>query len=142
MTEAFTGWRRHEGFTGEYLDHRVLNDAAASATGKSGERGVPGATWLAVMAIPLLRVAVDRGRAGGTLWRRRGQESVAVWPLWQPALDVAAVRVLLEHPAVKADAGGEDWARLRALGVFQLGGAKRRAVPRRKSAGVLVPFSP
>ena len=54
--EALTGWRRVEGFTGEYLDHHVLN-AAADSPGwlrTAAESGVPGATWLATMALPVL----------------------------------------------------------------------------------------
>ncbi|BCJ50437.1 hypothetical protein Asp14428_19120 [Actinoplanes sp. NBRC 14428] len=32
LREAFTGWRRHHGVTGEYLDHRVLYDTADTPT--------------------------------------------------------------------------------------------------------------
>lgn len=137
--EALTGWRRHNDFTGEYLDHRVLNDAAASATGQSDERGVPGATWLAAMALPMLRATAVGGRPAGTLWRHRGHEWVAVWPLWQPLLDQAAVVVLLEHPDLSPTSLNR--ARLTALGVFRVGAAKRRGVEGRKSAGVLVPVA-
>ena len=48
LREALLGWRRRVGYTGEYLDHQVLFDGADSGVGKSQERGVPGATWLAL----------------------------------------------------------------------------------------------
>lgn len=58
LREALTAWRRYPGVTGEYLDHRVLFDAADAPDGVSRERGVPGATWLALMAYPLLRTTL------------------------------------------------------------------------------------
>ena len=36
--EALTGWRRVEGFTGEYLDHHVLNSAADDPAGRDRSR--------------------------------------------------------------------------------------------------------
>ena len=74
LHDAVTAWRRVEGFTGEYFDHRVINSAADDPAGRSGaERGVPGATWLATMAIPLLRIAGDGRRIEAALWYRHGR---------------------------------------------------------------------
>jgi hypothetical protein len=139
--EALNLWRRVDGFTGEYLDHRVINSAADDPRGHAAERGVPGATWLATMAIPLLRLAGDGEHASATLWHRMGRRSVMIWPLWEQPLDVVAIQTLIEHPclvpvdsrpAVRNDA----W---HALGVFAVCGAERQRISGRNFAGVLAP---
>jgi hypothetical protein len=141
IQEALTSWRRVDGFTGEYLDHRVLNSAADDPAGRSAERGVPGATWLATMALPLLRLTGDGTRTQATLWHRVGRRSVMTWPLWEPPLGIAAVQVLIEHPSL-APAGPrlairrDTWP---ALGVFAVYGAERQKISGRNFAGVLAP---
>jgi hypothetical protein len=66
--EALASWRRTDGCSGEYFDHRVLRSAADHPSGKSTEAGVPGATWLATQALPLLRVSGDGQAPAATLW--------------------------------------------------------------------------
>lgn len=140
--EALAGWRRVEGFTGEYLDHHVLNAAADDPAGRTGaESGVPGATWLATMALPLLRIAGDGSNVAATLWHRTGRRHVMIWPLWQQPLDRPGVQALLEHPClIPADAAATvrrtAWP---ALGIFAVYGAERQQIPRRKFPGVLAP---
>ncbi len=142
LREALVSWRRVDGFTGEYLDHRVINSAADDPGGRAGaERGVPGATWLATMAIPLLRIAGDGEHIEATLWHRTGWRSVMIWPLWEPPLDVAAIQVMIEHPCLtplgpKPTVSGEAWP---ALGIFAAYGAERHQIPGRNFAGVLAP---
>jgi CRISPR-associated endonuclease/helicase Cas3 len=141
LQEALVSWRRVDGFTGEYLDHRVINSAADDPGGRSVERGVPGATWLATMAIPFLRVAGDRNRIEATLWYRVGRRLVMIWPLWDRPLDMTAIRVMIEHPCLsplddRPAVDGRVWP---ALGIFAVYGAERQEIPGRKSAGVLAP---
>ncbi len=138
IREALEAWRRVEGCTGEYLDAQVLNSAADDPLGRTHtERGVPGATWLATMAVPLLRVSGDGQRITATLWHRTSRRHVMLWPLWRRPLDLRAVQVLIEHPclipvsppgpaspstvAVKRS----SWPRLSIIGVY---GAERLRV--------------
>jgi hypothetical protein len=143
LKEALEGWRRVDGFTGEYLDHRVIRDAADHPSGKSVEAGVPGATWLATMALPLLRLTGDGTRPNATLWHSDARRSVMLWPLWRQTLDQHAVRILLQHAAVRPiaiDPLRVNKERLRPLGVFEVCGAERQHEGR-KSAGVLAPVT-
>jgi len=141
--EALGGWRRVEGFTGEYLDHHVLNAAADDPAGRAGaESGVPGATWLATMALPLLRITGDGRNVAATLWHRAERRQVMIWPLWYQQLDRPAVQALLEHPClIPADPAPTvrrtAWP---ALGIFAVYGAERQQIPRRKFPGVLAPI--
>jgi hypothetical protein len=98
------------------------------------------------MALPLLRVSGDGADdLWGTLWgslpgaegRARGRK-VAIWPLWDSPLDLDAVRVLIEHPALRTTT---DDPALRALGVFRLSDAQRR-LEGRIFRGVLAPYAP
>lgn len=142
--EALAGWRRVEGFTGEYLDHHVLNSAADDPLGRtSAESGVPGATWLATMALPVLRITGDGESVAAALWYRIERRPVMIWPLWRQQLDLAAVQSLIEHPCLTpVDPAPTvlrtDW---RALGIFGVYGAERQRIPRRKFPGVLAPIS-
>lgn len=149
LTEALTGWRRIDGFTGEYLDHRVLRSAADHPSGKSTEAGVPGATWLATQALPLLRLTGDGITATATLWHRLGRRTIMTWPLWHPPLDIHAVRTLIEHPALRPHSSGRsnhtntfivDRPGYAPLGVFNVQGAERQLIPGRKNAGALAPI--
>ena len=141
IREALLGWRRVDGFTGEYLDHRVLNSAADDPSGRSVERGVPGATWLATMAIPLLRLTGDGERVQATLWHRVSGRSVMIWPLWQQPLDRSAISALIEHPSLipldnELTIRSDSWA---DLGIFAVYGAERQRIAGRNFAGVLAP---
>jgi hypothetical protein len=144
IREALAAWRRIEGVTGEYLDHHVLNSPADNTEGqKEAERGVPGATWLATMALPLLRLTGDGQNVAATLWHRTGRRFVMIWPLWRQALDTPAVRALIEHPCLipvnSAPAvSSTDWD---TLGIFGVYGADRQKLPdSSKFAGVLAPI--
>jgi hypothetical protein len=146
LLEALTAWRRVPGVTGEYLDHRVLRSKADHPRGESAEIGVPGATWLAIMALPLLRLTGDGTSARSTLWRRLpGRQAVMVWPVWRLPLDLAAVVTLIEHPDITIDLVDGQYVTDRttwsALGVFAVAGATRRPVEGRKSSGVLTPVT-
>ncbi|MBM0238672.1 hypothetical protein JNW88_18700 [Micromonospora sp. ATA32] len=147
ISEALTRWRRVDDYTGEYLDHRVLRSAADHPSGKSVEAGVPGATWLAVMAFPLLRLTGTGSSPQATLWHTvpGRRQALMVWPLWQQPLNTHAVSALLEHPALRPRVTAEGVAVARAcwppLGVFAVAGASRQGVEGRKSAGVLAPIT-
>jgi hypothetical protein len=142
LREALAGWRRVEGFTGEYFDHHALNSAADDPLGRtSAENGVPGATWLATMAIPLLRLTGDGQNSAATLWHRIGRRSIMLWPLWRWPLDKQAVRALIEHPCLTpVDSSpavhNTDWEALDITGAY---GAERQRIPGRNFAGVLAP---
>jgi hypothetical protein len=141
IREALVGWRRVDDFTGEYLDHRVLNSAADDPGGRSAERGVPGATWLATMAIPMLRLTGDGEHIQATLWHRVGRRSVMIWPLWQQPLERFAIAVLIEHPSLRPigdppTVSSSNWP---DLGIFAVYGAERQRIRGRNFAGVLAP---
>ncbi len=141
LNEAVTRWRRYPGVTGEYLDHQVLFDAADAPGGVSEERGVPGATWLALMAYPVLRTTADGADVVTTCWYRRPRQPARfVYPLWEPALDITAIASLLEHPLWRecVDPGLPQTAG--AFGVFAIGRAQRRRIVGRTFAGVLAPI--
>ena len=143
IREALSGWRRVNGVTGEYLDHRVLNSPVDDPQGsKAAERGVPGATWLATMALPLLRLTGDGQRSAATLWHQLDQRSIMLWPLWDKPLDTHAVRALLEHPSLRpvSSAPTVRSANWPSLGVFTVYAAEREKLPDAdKFAGVLAP---
>ncbi len=143
LREALVGWRRVPEVTGEYLDHRAMWDAAQSGDGRVGEmRGVPGATWLALMAFPAFRTtwsARRRRRSSGwhTVTEGRRNEDQLRLPVWQHPLSVASVVALVEHPALAENP--EVTPALRLLGVLHVCRARRHAPPGAKSAGVLTP---
>jgi hypothetical protein len=140
LAEALLGWRRYPAVTGEYLDHQVLFDAADSSVGKSEERGVPGATWLALMSYPLLRTTSDGTEPITTGWHRIGRRPpVLVYPLWTRPLDRYAVTALLEHPVMRQCVGGEIPEAAEDLSVFVVQRAQRQKIPGRTFAGVLGP---
>ena len=144
LTEAFTGWRRHPGVTGEYLDHRVLRSAADQTDGRSKEAGVPGATWLALMAWPWFPAGGDGHDRRTVGWQRVGRRrELFRWPLWEPMLDPPSVRAVVDHPLVDlalqdgqlaADVDG-----LGPLGVFDVRAVTRQRIEGRNFEGVLAP---
>lgn len=141
LREALIAWRRHAGVTGEYLDHRVLHDAGDAADGRSAERGVPGATWLALMSYPMMRTTSLGRDSITTCWQELGGrgERRMIYPLWTAALDPAAVQALLTHPVLDRAEPGVPPALAAALSVFWIGHASRRRIPGRTFAGVLTP---
>ncbi len=148
LTEALVAWRRYPEVTGEYLDHRVLFDAADAPDGKPRERGIPGATWLALMAYPLLLTTAVKAPTGTEQvtsgWSRmrgpRGASRRFTYPLWSHPLDLPGVQVLLEHPAVVGSPVGPAGMQLRALSVFAIHAAERQKISGRTFAGVLTPI--
>lgn len=158
LYDALIYWRRlgdepkHKGIgAGAYLDSRALRDAVTTGSGETDNAAVPGATWLAMNAIPCFPQVGEarRGRAVG--WAPvRGVGFELVWPIWTQALDRAAVRCLLSHPAIPAPKptvakdhrdltfrGERRLRELRALGIVAICRARRRPLP--KSNGVLLP---
>lgn len=142
LSEALVGWVRRPNVSGEYLDHRVLFDAADSGAGESQERGVPGATWLALMSYPLLRTTAHGSEPITTGWhRQRRQPPLFVYPLWAVPLDRHGLTALLEHPLIQQCVRGEIPAAANALSIFTVRRAQRRKIPGRTFAGVLGPVS-
>lgn len=143
LREALTAWRRYPGVSGEYLDHRVLFDAVDAADGTSAERGVPGATWLALMSYPLMHTTAQDGRRATTCWQDHGRHEGRrlVYPLWSQPLDVHAVRAVLAHDVLRDAAPGTPPTVAQVLSVFWVVHAKRRKLPGRTFDGVLTPTS-
>jgi len=140
LAEALVGWRRRPGVSGEYLDHRVLFDAADSGDGRSEERGVPGATWLALMSYPLFRTTALGSEPITSGWHRALRSPpLFVYPLWLVPLDCHAMTALIEHPLMQRCVGGELPAAASALSIFTVRRAQRRRIPGRTFAGVLGP---
>lgn len=141
LREALAAWRRYPGVTGEYLDHRVLFDAVDAPDGRPAERGVPGATWLALMSYPLLRTTADGGQPMSTCWQNLGRRAGRrmVYPLWSSPLDTAAVQALLSHPVLAVAEPGQPPDLAGLLSVFWVGHAARRRIPGRNFSGVLAP---
>ncbi|CAN5419987.1 hypothetical protein BH23ACT9_BH23ACT9_28550 [soil metagenome] len=152
LGEALLWWGRESG-TGANLDDRALRDAAVTAEGGAGNRAVPGATWLGLMALPLFRqTGTPPSRAGAVGWdtSQRGRSALR-WPTWRAPLDRPSIEVLLAHPAVTTAARPPRAAQpsaaarrhrdamrtLRALGIDAVCLAGRR--PLEKSAGALRP---
>jgi CRISPR-associated endonuclease/helicase Cas3 len=150
LRDALVSWRRIDGFTGENLDFRAVRGAADQQDGRATMSGTPGATWLALGAIPLFPMGGDGVSARTLRWtmlrygtRRRTSLS---WPVWDRPLDLDAVAALLAHPvldraaelaAMPAEAS-DVRRQLVALGVQRVVVAHRRPLPGGKSAGVLV----
>nr|WP_147436579.1 hypothetical protein [Propionibacterium australiense] len=145
LREAFVGWRRVPGVTGEYLDHRANWDSSEDGRGKAEMRGVPGATWLALMSYSLWTTTASGAQPRTSGWhtvsRGRRREEELRLPLWGERLGPAAVKVLVEHPALVGDWKSIDHDALRTLGVIHVCRARRRKAEGGKSAGVLVPLS-
>lgn len=103
--EALVGWRRVDGFSGANFDARAVRDAGVLQSKKVPDAGVPGATILALQALPMCRLVGDGSRGSSTLWQRQRVEGRwgewLVWPVWRSTLDVEAVGVLIEHPSLR-----------------------------------------
>lgn len=149
ILQALQQWRRVAGVTGEYLDHRAMWDATQDGGARSGMRGVPGATWLALMSLPMLRTTGSgSGRPASSGWHtvahgRRHVDELRL-PVWEQPLRPASVVALIEHPALAPPRRPSGSAaslerfherELRALGVIHVCRARRS--PGLKSDGVL-----
>jgi hypothetical protein len=143
LREALTGWRRYAGVTGEYLDHRVLYDTADTPDGNVGaERGVPGATWLALMSYPLFSTTANAGPPLSTCWQQRSRvDRRMVYPLWSQPFDTTGIQALLNHPILATADDHRPTPQMNLLSIFWIGHAARRRIPARKSAGVLTPIT-
>ncbi|MGK5517825.1 type I-G CRISPR-associated protein, Cas3-extension family [Micromonospora sp. URMC 107] len=86
ITEALTGWRRVEGSEGWLLDHQATYSTDPGLRGPGGSMAVPGATWLATLAISEFgyrrRNGIDSGPVLPSGWFRAGNRDVFLWPLW------------------------------------------------------------
>jgi hypothetical protein len=145
LAEALRGWRRYPGTTGEYLDHRALFDAADAPDGKPAMRGVPGATWLALMSYPLLITTSAGNDQVSSGWQRnRGRQGGPrlLYPLWSTPVDTYGALALLSHPALQGSEPGTPSAAFRTATVFLICAATRLKADGQKSAGVLIPISP
>lgn len=86
LAEALTGWRRVDGSEGWLLDHHARYSTDPDLRGPGGSMAVPGATWLATLAVqefgypaygdPDLPPALPSG------WFRVEGVEVFAWPLW------------------------------------------------------------
>lgn len=165
MRDAVTRWTRVAGYTGEGLESRAMRDAAEVSDGDSTSYGVPGATYLALLALPMFPVTGNGVLSGGATraasstrrltpgWHRTPPSAaparmVFVWPLWRQPLDPLAISVLLDHPDVvsvalaslQTDNGRRGEKRLPALaplGVWATVVASRRTRAGGKSEGFL-----
>jgi hypothetical protein len=86
LTEALTGWRRVEGSEGWLLDHRATYSTNPGLRGPGGSMAVPGATWLATLAVEKFgyrrRNGIDSGPPLPSGWFRVDGRDVFLWPLW------------------------------------------------------------
>lgn len=151
LRQALTGWRRVAGVTGEYLDHRAMWDATEDGTGSPSMRGVPGATWLALMSYPLLRTTVSsRRRPLSSSWhtvRAAGSRTYDELrlPVWDQPVGTHGITALIEHPALASidDVGSDaQLSKLKPLGIIHVCRARRYRPSGGKSSGVLIPVAP
>jgi hypothetical protein len=86
LTEALTGWRRVEGAEGWLLDHRATYSTDPGLRGPGGSMAVPGATWLATLAVDKFgyrrRNGIDNGPVLPSGWFRVDRRDIFLWPLW------------------------------------------------------------
>ncbi|WP_147680560.1 hypothetical protein [Actinomyces ruminicola] len=148
LRQALVGWRRVSGVTGEYLDHRANWDSGEDGRGKAEMRGVPGATWLALMSYPLWTTTAAGKQPRTSGWHsqpvgrgyRRSAPELRL-PLWREPLGLAALKALVEDPVLDGRWDAVDQDKLRVMGIFHVCRANRRQTVGGKSAGVLVPLS-
>jgi len=139
LREALVEWRRVPDDSGANIDSRALRDAVVGGNGKALNAAVPGATWLALMAVPFFPLGGDGVRPFAIGWdttRPGGRPRTLVWPVWREPLDRAVVEVLVAHPLVRA---AEDSHGLEALGVVAVLRASRQRLA--NSDGPLQPAS-
>lgn len=108
---AFHAWARVPFGLGMNWDLDGNQNAAESPDGSAHQVVVPGAIWLAMMALPLFPVGGSAIAPTTRSWveprrGRRGRPHL-VLATWEPALDVAAVEVLLDHPWLAVDVSGD-----------------------------------
>ncbi|MDG4795097.1 hypothetical protein [Micromonospora sp. WMMD1082] len=140
ILDALTTGTRVSGCIGELLDHSA--HTAGLDPVDPGPWGVPGVTWLATMALPILPVRVDRHGALARCWyrypgteHRPGRRRMA-WPMWRTPLNLPMVQTLLDHPNINPNPDPTvrvrwevDLAGLTSLGVLTVFGGERRQKP-------------
>lgn len=129
LREALVSWRRVDGCYGDNLDHRSIGDSGVRPDGETFNAAVPGAMWLALMALPMFPMTASPAATSG--WCRVERRNRMVLPVWSDPLAVSAVAALVRHPAVvRADPDPDG---CRALGLSGVVGVDRisvgRAVP-------------
>lgn len=146
LLSALALWKRVDGVTGNYFDQRAIRDefVGMHTGGQMKNAGVPGAAWLALMALPMFPVRTPLSGKANTVafQRRRGRPTRMVWPVWAQPLTSIGVAALLDHPTVARADGGNDEAildrrergqisqSLRTLGITAVFAANRRPGPR------------
>lgn len=128
---ALTGWRRVDGYIGAYLDAQAdVEKATGQASKDPPKRGVPGATFLALMALPLFPVRTPQPFKAETAgWaERRGTRKGFMWPVWEELLTLESITGLLDHRAVAATLDGAT-EELSALGLTAVFRSTRLATP-------------
>jgi len=136
--DALTRWRRVP-YDGANFDERAKRDAGVTTSGEADNLGAPSPTWLAAMGMRFFPMTDDGKDVATVGWQRARlyprpyTTRSLIWPIWEPVLDPAAVRVLLAHPAVRLEGSEEALAPARprdlaALGVTHLFGASRRTL--------------
>jgi hypothetical protein len=86
LREALTGWRRVEGCDGWLLDHHATYATGPHVRGPQGSGAVPGATWLATLAVTTFRYRRRNGMGYEPVlpagWFRTDDTDHFIWPLW------------------------------------------------------------
>jgi hypothetical protein len=120
IEQAFTGWRRQAGHMGAYLDHRADVEGATGQGNKAPpKQGVPGATFLALMGLPLFPVRSTGQFSVETVGWASGANYPKgfAWPVWAGPLSVASVRALLDHPAISGLVMRQEKRAVAGLGI-------------------------
>lgn len=99
--QAFTRWRREPIKSGMNWDIAANRNGAQSPTGNPDTNIVPGATWLAIMALPLFPVTANNGQVTTRGWQRINRTPHFLMPCWHPPLDTPAIETILDHPAIR-----------------------------------------
>ncbi|MEV4505485.1 type I-G CRISPR-associated protein, Cas3-extension family [Streptomyces klenkii] len=118
LIAALVAWRRVDDYAGANLDHYATGDAHMVSHGKASQRGVPGATWLALHGLAAFRLTGDTTRAQTTSWDHTAPNGALTWPIWKQPLTTTAITALLEHPLVRHP--NPDTTKLHNLGVTAL----------------------
>ena len=135
ISAGLRGWRRQEGFTGAYLDDRAIRDefVGQHTSGQMQNSGEPGATWLALMAMPWFPVVATERGVGAVGWVTRPRQPPTLrWPVWRNLLKPPTIRAILCHPLVATPD-----PRLSALSIMGVFEARRQPGP--KGFGALGP---
>lgn len=112
---ALTAWSRVDDYAGANLDYHSLGDAHMVSDGKPAQRGVPGATWLALHGFAAFRLTGTTTRSEATAWEHSPDGPALTWPVWHPPLTTNAITVLLEHPLARNET--RDPVKLTDLGI-------------------------